>query len=106
VTVTVMPEENAPKVAVLKELELVTLTPSIRAERGLRSPHGALIYKLSDKVSDELGLEKGDLIVQINRSPIESAQDAQHALESAGDKSFRMFFERGGRIYSTDFMIR
>jgi serine protease Do len=106
VTVTVMPEENAPKVAVLKELELVTLTPSIRAERGLRSPHGALIYKLSDKVSDELGLEKGDLIVQINRSPIENAQEAQRALEAAGERSFRMFFERGGRIYSTDFMIR
>jgi hypothetical protein len=58
---------SAAKVAVLKELELVTLTPAIRVDRGIRSPKGALIYNLSDRVSDELGLAKGDLIVQINR---------------------------------------
>ena len=45
------PEVNAPKVAVLKELELMTLTPAIRAERGLRRPQGALIYKVSDRVT-------------------------------------------------------
>ena len=79
----------------------------IRAEKGLRSPKGALIYKLSPRVSDELGLEKGDVIVQINRTPIENANDAQAALLAAGSNSvIRMFFERGGRIYSTDFMVR
>ena len=31
-----LPEVSAPKVAVLQELELVTLTPAIRAERGIR----------------------------------------------------------------------
>ncbi len=107
VVVTDLPEENAPKVAVLQELELVTLTPQIRAEKGLRSPKGALIYKLSSRVSDEIGLEKGDVIVQINRTPIENANDAQAALLAAGSNGvIRMFFERGGRIYSTDFMVR
>ena len=37
VTVADFPEVNAPKVEVLKELELVTLTPAIRAERSIRS---------------------------------------------------------------------
>ena len=107
VTIADLPEVSAAKVAVLKELELVTLTPAIRVDRGIRSPRGALIYNLSDRVSDELGLAKGDVIVQINRSPIETANDAAKALDaSAGRATIHMFFERGGRIYSTDFMIR
>jgi serine protease Do len=107
VTIADLPEVSAAKVAVLKELELVTLTPAIRADRGIRSPRGALIYNLSDRVSDELGLEKGDLIVQINRIPVETANDAARALDAgAGRATIHMFFERGGRIYSTDFMIR
>ena len=58
-------------------------------------------------MSDELGLEKGDVIVQINRTPIETANDAARALNAAaGRETIHMFFERGGRIYSTDFMIR
>jgi serine protease Do len=107
VTIADLPEVSAAKVAVLKELELVTLTPAIRADRGIRSTRGALIYNLSDRVSDELGLEKGDVIVQINRIPIENANDAARALDTAaGREIIHMFFERGGRIYSTDFMIR
>ena len=107
VTIADLPEVSAAKVAVLKELELVTLTPAIRVDRGIRSPRGALIYNLSERVSDELGLEKGDVIVQINRIPVETANAAAHALDAgAGPATIHMFFERGGRIYSTDFMIR
>ena len=108
VTVADLPEVNAPKVAVLKELELVTVTPAIRAERGIHSTRGALIYKVSERVSDELGLEKGDVIVQINRSPIASGQDVQKAFEAAGSRTaIRIAYERGGRLYSTDpFMVR
>ncbi|MEP7065257.1 MAG: trypsin-like peptidase domain-containing protein [Gemmatimonadota bacterium] len=107
VTIADLPEVSAAKVAVLKELELVTLTPAIRGDRSIRSPRGALIYNLSGRVSDELGLEKGDLIVQINRVPVETANDAARALDAAaGRETIHMFFERGGRIYSTDFMIR
>ena len=107
VAIADLPEVSAAKVAVLKELELVTLTPAIRVDRGIRSPKGALIYNLSERVSDELGLEKGDVIVQINRLPVETANDAARAMNpGAGRTTIHMFFERGGRIYSTDFMIR
>lgn len=107
VTVADLPEVSAPKVAVLKELELITLTPAIRAERGIRSQHGALIYHVSDRVSQDLGIEKGDVIVQINQTPVDNAQGAAKALNAYGGRGvIRMFFERGGRIYSTDFMVR
>ena len=107
VTVASLPDESAPKVQVLKELELVTVTAAIRAERGIRSSHGALIYQVSSRVSDDLGIAKGDVIVQINQVPIENAQDVQKALNAlAGRSVIHMYFERGGQIYSTDFMVR
>jgi serine protease Do len=107
VKVADLPEVSAPKVEVLKELELVTLTPTIRAEKRIRSARGALIYNLSARVSRDLGLERGDVIVQVNRMTIASAQDVAKALDAyAGRGVIQMYFERGGRIYSTDFIIR
>jgi serine protease Do len=109
VTVTVgdLPEVSAPKVEVLRELELVTLTPAIRSERGIRSEHGAVIYKLSDRVAEDLGIQTGDVIVQINRTPITSADEAAKALNYYGGRgSIRMFFERSGQVFTTDFSIQ
>jgi serine protease Do len=102
-----LPEVTAPKVQVLRELELVTLTPAIRAERGYRSARGAVVFRASQRVLDELGLEAGDLIVQINRAAVESADAAARALDYYGGRGpIRLFFERQGRVYSTDFVIQ
>ncbi|MFL5575353.1 MAG: trypsin-like peptidase domain-containing protein [Gemmatimonadaceae bacterium] len=107
VTVADLPEVSAPKVQVLRELELVTLTPAIRTERGVRSARGAVIYRASDRVQEELGLQPGDVIVQINRAPIVDAGEAARALDYyAGRGPIRVFFERGGQVYSTDFVIQ
>ena len=101
------PEASAPKVAVLRELELITLTPQIRADRNITSRRGALIYRVSDRVAADLGIQAGDVIVQINRTPIESADEAARAIDAyAGRGLIRMFYERGGRAYFTDFIIR
>ena len=107
VEVADLPEVSAPKVAVFQELELVTLTPSIRAERGVRSPRGAVVYNVSDRVSNEIGIQRGDVIVQINRLPITSAADVQRAIDMyAGRAGIRLVWERGGRIYYNDVVIQ
>ena len=107
VQVADLPEVSAPKVAVLQELELVTLTPAIRAERGVRSPRGAVVYNVSDRVSNEIGLQRGDVIVQINRLPITSAADVQRAIDTyAGRAGIRIVWERAGRIYYNDVVIQ
>ena len=108
VTVAVkdLPEVGAERVAVLRELELITLTPAIRAERGLKSPQGALVVQVSERVAQGLGIRAGDVIVQINTTPILDAQQAATVLATyAGRGPIRMFLERGGRIFSTDFRI-
>jgi serine protease Do len=109
-TVTVevadLPEVSAPKVAVLQELELVTLTPAIRVERGVRAPRGAVVYNVSDRVSNEIGIQRGDVIVQINRLPITSAADVQRAIDMYAGRGIRVVWERGGRIYYNDVVIQ
>jgi serine protease Do len=102
-----LPEVGAERVAVLRELELISLTPAIRAERGLRAERGAVVASVTDRVSQDLGIRGGDLIIQVNRTPVTDAQQAARVLEYyIGRGPIRMFFERNGTIYSTDFRIR
>ena len=107
VAVADLPEVSAPKVQVLRELELVTLTPAIRAERGVASGRGALVYRASERLTGELGVQPGDVIVQINRTAVGSAEDVSRAVDYyAGRGPIRLFFERQGQISYTDFVIR
>jgi len=107
VTVADLPDVSAPRVTVLRELELVSLTPAIRAERGLRSGKGALVVRASDRIQTEIGLQEGDLIVQINRTPIEQAADVSRAFDNYGGRTgLRLVFERRGYFYTTDFVIQ
>jgi serine protease Do len=107
VTIADLPEVSAPRVTVLREIELVSLTSQIRAERGLRSARGALVVNVSDRIRDEIGIQEGDLIVQINRTTIEQAADVSRALEYYGSRSgIRMVFERRGFLYTRDFVIQ
>jgi serine protease Do len=102
-----LPEVNAPKVEVLKQLELVTVTPAIRAERNLRSRAGALVFKVSQSMAAQLGIKTGDVIVRINNVDIRTADDASRALSRfAGRGPIRMYLERSGTFYVTDFEIR
>jgi serine protease Do len=107
VDVTDLPEVSAPKVQVLRELELVSVTPSIASERGLRQPFGALVYKVSQMVSDQTGLQAGDVILQINNSPIRSAEDVQKAIDYYGTRTYlRVTLQRQGQLGVTEFALR
>jgi serine protease Do len=99
-----VPSVNAERIQALRDFQLVTLTPAIRAERGLTNEQGALIVGLSDAARG-LGLQEGDLILQINRLRITSAESAAQALQQLGGRGVVMYFERGGRIGSTQFVI-
>ena len=107
VDVADLPEVSAPKVAVVKELELVTLTPAIRAERGIRSPKGAVVYNVSERLTNEIGIQRGDVIVQINRIAVSSADDVKSALDMyAGRAAMRVVWERAGRILYNDIVVQ
>lgn len=107
VKVADLPEVNAPKVTVLREIQLVTLTPAIRAERAVRRTNGALVQSVTQRVADQLGIQAGDVILQINRVPISDAESAARALDYyAGRGGIVMYIERQGQVYTTEFVIQ
>jgi serine protease Do len=107
VKVSDRPEVTAAKVQVLRELELVTVTPAIAADRRLRRQFGALIYNVSQFVSEQTGLQKGDVILQINNSPVRTAEDAARVIDAMGGRSYlRVVVERQGQLFVTEFVIR
>ena len=107
VNVADLPEVTAPKVQVLRELELVSVTPAIAAERGLRNGAGALVYRVSPMIADQTGLQQGDVILQINNSRIASAQDVAKAIDYYGSRTYlQLIVERQGQLYMTRFAVR
>jgi S1-C subfamily serine protease len=83
------------------------VTPAIRQERGIRSESGALIYDVPPDTQQQTGLAPGDVIRQINRTPITRAEDVGHAFTAArGRGAIRVYFERDGRLNFADFYVR
>jgi serine protease Do len=102
-----VPELNAPKVQVLRDLQLVTVTPAIAAERNLRRQSGALIYDISQTASDQTGLQKGDVIIQINRVSVSTAQDVARIISAIGGRSYlSVVVERQGQYLISQFSVR
>jgi hypothetical protein len=97
----------AEKVSVLGGMKVVTVTPAVRAERNIRSDRGALIYDISAEMEQGTGLRSGDVIVQINRTRIESVDDLRRAFAAAaGGGAVTVWFERDGRLGRTAFYVR
>jgi len=105
--VTDFPTTLAEKVAVLGGMKVVTVTPAVRAERNIQSDHGALIYDLPDEMQEATGLQSGDVILQINRVRVSSADDLRRAFAAtAGAGAVSVWFERSGRLERTAFYVR
>ena len=100
-----LPSVSAERIQALNGFQLITVTPAIQAERGVRSDQGALIVDLPENAQG-LGLREGDVILQINRMRIRSAEEAAAALQSVGRGAVIMYFERNGQLGSAQFLIR
>jgi serine protease Do len=100
------PSLTAERVTALQELELITVTPAIRAEQNLASEEGALIVSISDNLRSSLGLRAGDVILQVNNTVIRSADDAATALRPRGSRSVVMWLERNGQLMRRGFYWR
>lgn len=101
-----LPTSRAEKVAVLGDMQLITVTAAIRQERGIQSVRGALIYNVG-AAARATGLRQGDVILQINRLSVGSAEDVRRAFrEASGRAPIRVYFERGGGVGYTDFYVQ
>jgi serine protease Do len=102
-----LPTSQAERVEILEDLEVISVTPEIRAERDLRSESGALISEISESLSRNLGLARGDVILQINDTRVNTAEDAGRALEELGRGSrVVIYLERNGSLQIKQFITR
>jgi serine protease Do len=104
------PSVTAERVRLLKDIELISVTPQIQSERGLASESGAMIAGITDELAARLGLRRGDVIVGVNRTAVRSAEQLAgifDSLESSG-RSGRLIltFERNGGYDTVDLYWR
>jgi serine protease Do len=100
-----LPTVTAEKVTVLRDLQLIDVTPGVQVERGVKSERGALIFRISPQVSQATGLQEGDVILAINRTPVRNASQVGELLQSRSGV-LRVYFERDGQINFTDLVFR
>jgi serine protease Do len=101
-----LPTVSAEKITVLQDLQLINVTPGIQAERGIRSERGALIFRISPQVSRATGLQPGDVILAINRSPVRNASEVSDLLNVRPGQVVRIYVERDAQITFTDLVFR
>jgi serine protease Do len=84
-------------------VSLQDLSPDLRQE--LQAPadvHGAVVANVEPGSSAEnAGLQRGDVILEVNRKPVHSAQDVQQALSSVpkGQDALVLVWSNGGNTY-------
>ena len=98
-----LPSATADRVALLENLEVVTVTPEIRAERRLASSRGALVVEISAELSRATGLAAGDVILAVNRHRVDTAEAAADELRRSqrSRRAFVLSFERNARVVRT-----
>jgi len=92
------PSVTAARVTLFRDIQLISVTPQIQLERNLASPYGALIADISNDLAGRLGLRRGDVILQMNRTRIASADDAAAFFDSLTGREGRvvLLLERNG----------
>ncbi|GMR13684.1 MAG: hypothetical protein BMS9Abin29_1897 [Gemmatimonadota bacterium] len=97
-----LPSVAAERVTVGDRMQLITVTPQVRAERKIRSESGALIVAIAADLAQATGFREGDVLLQMNNRAIDSAESAARLLAQAGGR-VRIWFERNGGLTARDF---
>ena len=80
-------------------LNLQPLTPQIRQQLQVAADAGGLVVSEVDPngAAAQQGIARGDLIVEINRQPVNSLDDVKSALEKSGDRPILLLITRRGQ---------
>ncbi len=84
-------------------IEVVTLTPAVRAQLKIQSTDGAAVTKIPEALTRQIGLQQGDVILAIGQARITSAEDFRTVLERIRSGTvFRLVAERQGTRFYID----
>jgi serine protease Do len=102
-----LPSVRAERVRILDNMELITVTPEVKAERGVASDQGALVVSVSAELQQQLGFQPGDVILQVNNARVATAEDAARIFNSVrGRGLMQIYFERNGGLQVQSFYWR
>lgn len=98
-----LPSATADRVELVENLEVITVTPAVQAERGLATGNGALVVEIAPALSRVTGLVAGDVILAVNNRRVRTAREAADELEATQDqgRQFILVFERDRRNIRT-----
>jgi serine protease Do len=98
-----VPSASAERVN-LQDLQLITVTPDIQTERRLATSRGALVLAAGPGWQRTLGVQAGDVILQINTYTIARAEQVQQVVAylQQGRAAMRFFFARGDQVIYAD----
>jgi serine protease Do len=87
-------------VGVMSGVQVQDLTPQIAHQLGISpSTHGVIVSHISpDSTAAQSGLAQSDVIVEVNRHPVHSIQEYQHALAQDGKDSALLLVSRQGSM--------
>ncbi len=73
------------------------VTPEIARSMGLKKATGVVVARVEPgSPADDAGIQRGDVIQEVNRKPVKDAEDFVHKVEKAGGKeSILLFIQRG-----------
>ena len=78
-------------------LAVQSVTPEIARQLELKDPSGAVVTRVDPEgTAGEAGLQRGDVIVEIDRKPVKSAEDFEKLTANAAGKRLLMRVQRGG----------
>ncbi len=93
-------EENSP----MRGVQVEELNDSVRRELGLGSDvKGVVVTDVPDgSPAQDAGLQRGDVIEQVNRQTVNSVSDYRRLIEQAGKQAVVLLVDRGG---ATTFVV-
>ena len=82
-------------------LSVQELTPAVAKALGYKSEKGVVVVLVKpESAADEAGIQKNDLVKEVNRSPISSIGDFRRAMEHVGkNESVAMLLRRGNNTF-------
>jgi S1-C subfamily serine protease len=99
------PSAQAERTVALGGLEIITVNPGVRAERGLQSETGALVVSATPELQSRLQIEPGDVVLGVNGTDIRSAGQLADLLEGLRGRrgGLLLTLERRGRFVRQQF---
>jgi serine protease Do len=91
-------EDSSPEGQSQWGLQLQEMTPQMARQHGLSNESGVMVVGIQPgSPAERAGLQRGDLIREVNRQPVQSVQDVRNAIAKAESQDSLVFLVKRGQ---------